>query len=301
MNDFTGEIKRLKALVEARLCSALPEIDSCSKTLADSMYYSLGAQGKRIRPVLLLLSCKAMSGDENEALPYACAIEYIHNYSLIHDDLPAMDDDDLRRGKATNHIVYGEAIAILAGDGLLTSAFEVMNFDLMLHFDDPSEMRKRILAMHEIAKGAGCRGMIGGQLADIEAETKSISPELLDYIHLNKTAALIRASVRAGAMIGGADNKLRDALSVYGENLGLAFQVADDILDVTGTDERLGKHTGQDNAAEKPTYPSIHGVEASVRRLNELTETAVQAISGFDDRMIDFFIELARVLAKRDS
>jgi len=295
------EYLRLKYQIEENLSGFLPEASEFSETLSESMRYSLNAGGKRVRPVLLLAACELAGGESSQAMPYATAIEFIHTYSLIHDDLPSIDNDSLRRGKPTNHMIYGDAIALLAGDGLLTSAFEVMNFDLLLHLDKPAELHKRVMAMYEIAKGAGCRGMIGGQLADIEATSKNISPQLLDYIHLNKTAALIRSAVRAGVLIGGADKKLRDALSIYAENIGLAFQIADDILDVTGSDATLGKHTGQDIDHKKTTYASVHGIDSSILRLNELTEKAIHAISGFDDKMIDFFIELARALAKRDS
>ncbi|MDR2157065.1 MAG: polyprenyl synthetase family protein, partial [Clostridiales Family XIII bacterium] len=242
------EYHRLKYLVEEHLLDFLPEIDKMSITLYDSMRYSLKAEGKRIRPVLLLAACELSGGDTMQALPYACAVEYIHTYSLIHDDLPAMDDDDLRRGQPTNHKVYGEATAVLAGDGLLSSAFEAMNKDMLLYFDRPNALKQRVRAIFEISKGCGCRGMIAGQLADIEAESKTVSPELLDYIHLNKTAALIASAIIAGAYIGGAETSLFENLRAYGENLGLAFQIADDILDVTGNAMEHGKRPGKDSA-----------------------------------------------------
>ena len=185
------------AIVNEHILDFLPEIDNKSITLYDSMKYSLMAGGKRLRPVLLLGACEMCGGDVNAAIPYACAIEYVHTYSLIHDDLPCMDDDDLRRGIATNHKVYGEDIATLAGDGLLNSAFEAMYRDMFLYFDDPDALKARVRAAYEIAKGAGCTGMIAGQVADVESEGKACSPEMLDYIHLNKTAALITAAVRA--------------------------------------------------------------------------------------------------------
>ena len=218
---------------EEHLMDYIPEIDHKSITLYDSMKYSITSGGKRLRPVLLLASCEFSGGTMVDALPYACALEYIHTYSLIHDDLPAMDNDDFRRGNPTNHRVFGDAIAILAGDGLLNSAYEIMNMDMLMYFDNPIALKKRICASYEISKGSGVRGMVAGQVADIEAQGHSCSKEMLDYIHLNKTAALIVSAIRAGAYIGGADSERIEALTAYGENLGLLFQITDDILDVT--------------------------------------------------------------------
>ena len=203
------------------------------------------AGGKRLRPVLLLAACEFAGGDINRALPYACAIEYIHTYSLIHDDMPEMDNDDLRRGMPTNHKMFGNAMALLAGDGLLSTAFEVMHKDELLYFDDSAKLKRRIRATYEISKYCGCRGMVAGQVADIEAEGKQCSKEMLDYIHINKTAALIMAAVRAGAHLGGADDQMMEALTLYAENLGLAFQIVDDILDVVGDEATLGKRQEQ--------------------------------------------------------
>jgi geranylgeranyl diphosphate synthase type II len=293
------EYRRLKYLVDENLTGFLPDVDNKSETLGESMRYSLNAGGKRIRPVLLLAACELAGGDTKVALPYAAAIEFIHTYSLIHDDLPAMDNDDLRRGQPTNHKVYGYAMAILAGDGLLSSAFEIMNFNLLLYLDNDSELKRRIRAMYEIAKGAGVRGMVGGQVADIEAEDKSVSAGVLDYIHINKTAALIRAAILAGAYIGGADPGLIERLTTYGENLGLAFQILDDILDVTSTKEELGKEVGHDSEMFKVTYISQHGMEASRKRLEELTNAAIHAIASYGERNTEFFVDMARALATR--
>jgi geranylgeranyl diphosphate synthase type II len=294
------EYRRLLYLVNENLEGFLPDVDACSASLAETMRYSLGAGGKRVRPVLLLAACELAGGDTVEALPYACAVEYIHTYSLIHDDLPAMDDDDLRRGKPTSHKVYGEAAAILAGDALLSSAFEVMGTDMLLYFDKPELLKRRARAAYEITKASGCRGMVAGQVADIEAVGKDVSPELLDYIQANKTAAIIRAAVVAGGYVGGADADLIDGLSAYGESLGLAFQIADDILDVEGDADTLGKATGHDAELHKATYPSVHGLEASRRRLAELTRGAIERIASYD-RNTDFFAEVARELAVRTS
>jgi len=297
------ETARLKGLVEQSMTGFLSAPGAGYENLDSAMRYTLDAPGKRIRPVLLLLSCKAVYGDEAEAVPYACAIEFIHNYSLIHDDLPAMDDDDLRRGRPTNHKVFGEAMAILAGDGLLSAAFELMHRDYLLHLDDHSSLERRLRAGDAIAAGCGRRGMVAGQAADIEAGGRMVSAETLDFIHKNKTAALLRAATTAGAWLGGANTDAIQALSAYGENLGLAFQIADDILDSEGETAVIGKTAGKDAKAEKATYTGIHGIEASRKRLFELTEQAVAAASGApgaDEDYIVIMAEMARDLAVRE-
>lgn len=287
-----------KNLVDEHLLDFLPNVDNKSISLYESMKYSLTAGGKRLRPVLLLAACEFAGGDIYEAMPYACAMEYIHTYSLIHDDLPAMDNDDLRRGLPTNHKVYGEALAILAGDGLLTSAFEAINKDMMLYFDEPEKMTRRIKAAYEIAKGAGCRGMVAGQVSDIEGENMQYSNEMLEYIHINKTGALIKSAVRAGLYLGKPTGQMLTDLDKFSENLGLAYQIADDILDVVGNPEELGKATGSDQKKHKNTYTSINGMEASVNRLKELTDNAVDAIAPYYDNA-EFFRNLVLKLADR--
>ena len=289
---------KYKDFIEDHLLDFLPEIDSKSITVYEAMKYSLTAGGKRVRPSLLLGACEFCGGDIRGAIPYACAIEYIHTYSLIHDDLPAMDDDDLRRGIPTNHKVFGVAIAILAGDGLLSSAFEAMGKDLLMYFDDTDSLKRRIRAMHEIAKWSGCRGMVAGQIADIEAEGKQCSKEMLDYIHLNKTAALIVASVKAGAHIGGADKQKLEDLAAYAENLGLAFQIADDILDICGNEATLGKKIGVDLGRNKSTYPDLYGLDESKKRLGELTSEAIEILSPYYDDA-EFFTDIAKELEMR--
>lgn len=296
MNDYKYE--DYKAILEEHLTDFLPDIDHKSITLFEAMKYSIEAGGKRIRPVLLLAACDFCGGRIEEALPYACAIEYIHTYTLIHDDLPCMDDDDLRRGIPTNHKVFGEAVATLAGDGLQSAAFEVMNQDMLLYFDEPEALKKRIRAVYEISKGSGCRGVVAGQIADMEAENRNCSMEMLDFIHLNKTAALIVASIRAGASLGEPTDEMMEKLTVYGENLGLAFQIADDILDVVGEEEEMGKKTGMDDANNKATYPGIYGLENSRRKLEELTDNAVEALAVYYDNA-ELFTTLARDLAQR--
>ena len=287
---MNAEFERLKDLLETYMSGTLPgEGPEESRTLFEAMRYTLEAPGKRVRPVLLLLACKAVHGNEEEALPYACAIEFIHNYSLIHDDLPAMDNDDMRRGKLTNHKVFGEAMAILAGDGLLSAAYEVMHIDYLKHISDTEALFKRLKAGAAIAEGCGTGGMVAGQTADIEAESMKVSAELLDFIHLNKTAALIKASVKAGAYIGGANDAATLALSEYGKDIGLAFQIKDDILD-------YGSEEG------KASYPDIYGLGVSCAHLEELTERAVTALKsaeGTDEPYIDMLAELAISLAQR--
>ncbi len=288
-----------KQIVDSHLTDFIPNIDNKSLSLYDSMKYSLLAGGKRLRPVLLLAACEFAGGNIKEAIPYACAIEYIHTYSLIHDDLPAMDNDDLRRGLPTNHKVYGEAIAILAGDGLLTTAFEVINKDMMLYFDSPEKIIKRVNAAYQIASGAGCRGMVAGQVSDIEAENAVASSEMLEYIHLNKTAALFKSAIKAGLYLGNYNDKMITDLSKYADNLGLAYQIADDILDVVGNPDELGKETGSDKKKSKNTYTSINGLEKAYERLEELTENAVEAIEDYYDNA-EFFKNLVLKLAKRN-
>lgn len=287
-----------KEIIDTHLLDFIPNIDNKSISLYEAMKYSLTAGGKRLRPVLLLAACEFAGGDIKEAIPYACAIEYIHTYSLIHDDLPAMDNDDLRRGQPTNHKVYGEALAILAGDGLLTTAFEAINKDMMLYFDEPEKMRKRINASFEIAKGAGCKGMVAGQVSDIEAETNDCSNEMLEYIHINKTGALIKSAIKAGLYLGNPTREMLSQLDIYAENLGLAYQIADDILDVIGNPAELGKATGSDKKKNKTTYTSINGLEAAQERLQQLTDDAVEAIARYYDNA-EFFRDLVLELKDR--
>lgn len=287
-----------KQLIDEHLLDYIPSVDNKSISLYDSMKYSLTAGGKRLRPILLLAACDFAGGDIKEALPYACAIEYIQTYSLIHDDLPAMDNDDLRRGLPTNHKVYGDGIATLAGDGLLTSAFEVMNKDMYLYFDDLTKLRRRINASYTIAKGAGIRGMVAGQVSDIESEHAQCSNEMLEYIHLNKTGALIVASIKAGLYLAGASDDVIVDFTEYGENLGLSYQIADDVLDIRGNESELGKKTGVDAIQEKITYVSLNGLEKSEARLEELTNNAVKAIEKYYDNA-EFFRDLVVYLAKR--
>lgn len=280
MND---EYMRLKDMVEDNLLSCLPEIDIKSKTLRDSMEYSLTSGGKRIRSVLMLAACKLCGENPEPMIPYACAIEYIQTYSLIHDDHPCMDNDDYRRGKLTNHKVFGDGIAMLAGDGLLSSAHEVMTRDMLLYLDKPELLKRRVRAAYEIGRGTGVRGMVAGQTADLENEHKEITEEILSFIHMNKTAAFIKASVMAGAYLGGADENTLENIRVYGESLGLAFQIVDDIMDVIGTKESRGKDVGGDAEAEKATYPALFGIEKSMAYAHELLGKARNSISEYGE------------------
>lgn len=292
------EYEKYRKLIDEHILDFLPDIDSKSNTLYEAMKYSLLVGGKRLRPVLLLGACEFCGGDVMKALPYACAMEYIHTYSLIHDDLPDMDDDDLRRGKPSNHKVFGNAMAILAGDGLLSSAFEAMNKDMLLYFDDPEMVKSRVRASYEISKGAGCKGMVAGQVADIEAEQKQCSGELLEYIHVNKTGAMIVAAIRAGAFLGKPKDTMLEDLTSFGENIGLAFQITDDILDVVGNVEELGKMTGADDAKGKATFVSCYGLQQARDKVDELTANALAVMEKYYDNA-ELFNYLAENLAGR--
>ncbi len=277
------DFNRYKRMVDEHLPDYLPEVDPKSSSLLKAMTYSLTAGGKRIRPILLLAACELCGGSAAAALPYACAVEYIQTYSLVHDDLPCMDDDDYRRGKPSNHRIFGEGMAVLAGDGLLSAAYEAMTKDMLLYLDDSERLKRRVKAAFEISKGTGCRGMIAGQVSDMEAEGRTPDPQLLAYIHLNKTAAFIKSVLLAGAHLGGADAAVLAKLSVFGENLGLAFQIVDDIMDVIGKGEERGKAAGGDAEAEKSTYPALYGIEKSKEYAMELLSKARAAIRGYYD------------------
>lgn len=276
------------ARTEAAMRACLDEWTGAPPTLRDAAAYSLFAGGKRLRPGLVLGAAEIVCGSDEAALPAACAIEMIHTYSLIHDDLPAMDDDDLRRGKPTNHVVYGEAIAILAGDALLTMAFEVL------------ARAGNGAAVIELAQAAGAAGMVGGQVIDLESEDKRLTASELRRIHAMKTGALIRGAVRLGAILGGATPAQLDALTAYGEHIGLAFQIADDILDVTGDQALIGKPVGSDEANGKSTYPALLGLDESQRLANEAVADAVAALTPFGPEA-DTFRALARYIVDRRS
>lgn len=256
----------------------LPKSSIRPKTLHKSMRYSLFAGGKRLRPILCLAAAEACGGDPENALPAACAVECIHTYSLIHDDLPCMDDDDMRRGKPTNHKVFGEPIAVLAGDALLTLAFEIIG---------SAKSNKRYTTgdmVKELAVTSGSRHLVGGQVLDLEGENQEISSRTLQFIHQSKTAALLTSSLKLGAMASGATNKKVESLEEFGQCTGLAFQVIDDILDVTQSSETLGKSAGKDEAVNKATYPAIHGLKKSKKLAEKLTSKAINALKPFKSK-----------------
>ena len=293
--EFYAQYDNTRRVVEESLTSFISGAEnSPQKIIFDSMKYSLEAGGKRIRPVLLLETIKMMGGNCSAGIPFACAVEYIHTYSLIHDDLPAMDDDDLRRGKPTNHKVFGEAVAILAGDGLLNSAFEIMSGEIL-----KNNCVGSVKAMNVIASCAGVNGMIAGQIVDIESEGRSISYEELRYLHSKKTGALIKASVMAGAYISGANEEELKAVERYSENIGLAFQITDDILDVTGNTSELGKNTGSDIQNDKSTYVSLFGIEKARLLAQDCLKDAVESLGNFDSQRRLFMEELARFVVMR--
>jgi len=289
-----------KDVVEKHLMDYIPTVNSNARSLYESMKYSLLSGGKRLRPVLLLASCDFAGGDIYEALPYACAIEYVHTYSLIHDDLPAMDNDDLRRGQPTNHKVFGDAIAILAGDGLLNTAHEVMLRDLTYFFDQPKKLKRHIRAALMISKNAGVDGMIAGQIGDIENQYKECSAELLSFIDSNKTGALLSASIAAGLSIGDASKEMVNDFRQYSECIGRAFQISDDILDVVGDEATVGKKTGKDQELGKCNYVSVLGMEKAQAELQSLTDSALKAIEKYGDKGA-FFKELALKLERRNA
>lgn len=276
--DLQTYIKERQALVEEALCSSLGD-GAVPARLAEAMTYSLNAGGKRLRPVLVIAGAEAVGGNAALVLPAAVAMEMIHTFSLIHDDLPSMDDDDLRRGKPTNHKVYGEAMAILAGDGLLAEAFHVLS-DRERFPDATDSMIVDVL--RDIARATGPRGMTGGQVIDMESTGKRITTDELKKLHDHKTGRLITVSVTAGARLAGATAGQISALETYGENIGLAFQIADDILDIEGDQDELGKDVGSDAEQGKNTYPALIGMEESKNRANDLVNEAIAALGCFD-------------------
>lgn len=264
-------------LVEATLKKYIKAENNPQKKIYEAVEYSLMAGGKRLRPVIMMMTAKMLGKSPNTVLPFAAAIEMIHTYSLIHDDLPAMDDDDLRRGRPTNHKVFGEAMAILAGDALLTKAFEVAS-----DFDDETVSRERVLrAISVLAKSAGADGMVGGQVVDIESRNEDA--ELLKYLHSLKTGALIKASGMIGAILSGANDEEISAVESFCENLGIAFQIQDDILDVVGSEEELGKPIGSDAENEKSTYVTIFGIEKARKMAEDYTNMAIESLGMFEN------------------
>jgi geranylgeranyl diphosphate synthase, type II len=283
------------ALVDEWLDRLLPPESEGPSIIHEAMRYSVFAGGKRLRPILAIAAGEIFGANERELLPAACALELIHTYSLIHDDLPSMDNDELRRGRPTNHIVYGEAMAILAGDALLTQAFRALT-------DYPSSNPERQLqVIAEVARAAGTsNALIGGQVLDIQFEGKPVQGDQLEQIHRAKTGALIRCAVRIGAIIGGANPGELEALTIYGEKAGLAFQVADDLLDGTATSQELGKTAGKDAASQKATYLSLYGVEGARRKAERLCNEAIDAAQS-TGRSTATLAAIARFFVERRS
>ncbi len=288
-------LKRRQRLVDEALERWVPGDHEFPPQVHQAMRYSLFAGGKRLRPILALAAAETVGGRIADALPLACSLELIHTYSLIHDDLPSMDDDDLRRGKPTSHKVFGEALAILAGDALLTEAFHLLTRPDLMRDVSP---RRRLRAINQVARAAGSYGMVGGQVMDIASQGQKIESHLLEYIHSHKTGALIAASVCAGAIIGGASPSQYKALNRYGEKLGLAFQVIDDLLDVQGEEKKLGKAVGKDQAKGKATYPALFGIAESRRMAEVLVEEALGRLQLFTGRA-NPLREIARFILKR--
>lgn len=293
--NIKSYLAKKKTIVDKALDKLVPPANMFPASVHEAMRYSLFAGGKRVRPILAIAAAEALGAKTSDLLPLAGSLEFIHTYSLIHDDLPAMDDDDFRRGRSTCHKVYGEAIAILAGDGLLNLAFEVLS--------DPRRTKSvsanRLLSIiREIGAASGVHGMVGGQVVDMESEGKDIDLPTLEYIHTHKTGALIRASVRVGALYAKASEKRLKALTRYGERVGLVFQIADDILDITGKQDEIGKDVGSDLKKDKKTFPGFYGLEGSRLRANEVADKAIHSLRDFD-RKADPLRELAKYIVNR--
>ena len=294
--DLQARLDELHRLVDEALERALPADDAWPATIHRAVRYSLFAGGKRIRPLLTLAAGEAVGGARDEIMPLACAVEMVHTYSLIHDDLPAMDDDDLRRGKPTSHKVFGEAIAILAGDALLTRAFHLLA-DVPEGWD-VARLRRRLQAAALLGEAGGTRGLIGGQVEDLESEGRQVAPEALERLHRAKTGALLAACVRGGALLGGAGPGDLERLGRYASAVGLAFQIVDDVLDATEGDAQLGKTAGKDAAAHKATYVSIHGLARARELAQGLLAEALAALSPLGPRG-ELLAGLARLIVER--
>jgi geranylgeranyl diphosphate synthase type II len=294
--DLGTYLKKQQDLINSALDKCFPEPHGPSGPVFEAMRYSMMSGGKRVRPILLLAGAQAVGNDQKALLPAACALECIHTYSLIHDDLPAMDNDDLRRGRPTCHKVYGEAIAILAGDGLLTYAFEFMCKPEIAQNVSPHLLSKAIFLL---ARAAGVSGMVGGQTADILMEGRLVDAETLSFIHSHKTGALIGASVEIGALLGKGSDEELNHLKRYGESLGLAFQIKDDLLDVEGDQEILGKPVGSDDRNQKATYPALFGLKEAKRKAQELLKQGLSELELFDESA-EPLRAIARYVVERD-
>ncbi|NEZ41600.1 farnesyl diphosphate synthase [Paenibacillus alvei] len=294
---FVDYVKQQAERIESKLPKMLESQRIVPEPLTQSMLYSLMAGGKRLRPICVLMACDSLNGNTQAAEPVACAVEMIHTYSLVHDDLPAMDNDDFRRGKPTNHKVFGEAMAILAGDGLLTRAFQCIVQSTRKH-GVPADVSLSIV--EELAEFAGMSGMVGGQAADMLGEQGITTLDQLEYIHMHKTSDLIVFSLRAGGRIAGASELQLQALTTYGSKLGLAFQIQDDVLDIIGDETMLGKPKGSDVKSGKVTYPYFIGLEDSKREVERMTEEAKSAIINAGFNKPELLLGMADYLMKRD-
>jgi geranylgeranyl diphosphate synthase type II len=284
-----------RALVDKSLKEAMPQASGLAGELISSMNYSLFAGGKRLRPILCIAGSEAVGGSADAVLSVACALELIHTYSLIHDDLPAMDDDNFRRGKPTNHKVFGEAVAVLAGDGLLTLAFNLM---VRHGFEGNIEKGLLLRVIELISNAAGYKGMVGGQTVDIGYEGKDPDPAVVEYIHRHKTGSLIAAAVTSGAILAGANEQQERSINRYGQQVGLAFQIADDVLNIEGDMDSMGKGIGSDKARGKMTYPSVFGLTESKRTQEQLVDNALECLGEFDKKA-DPLRGIARYIIRR--
>ncbi len=296
MNNLFAYIDEKKELIDNWLRNHIPQIEP--KSLREAINYAIFPGGKRIRPVLCIAAAEVCNAKAEDVLVCACAIEMIHTYSLIHDDLPCMDDDDFRRGKPTVHKKFGEALAVLAGDGLLTLAFEILTDPN--NYPEPS-LPKILWVTNEIAKAAGIRGMVAGQVADIEAENQHPNSDIVDFIHLHKTAKMIEVSLKTGAILAGAGYREIERLSEYGRLIGLAFQIIDDVLGEIGSEEKLKKPVKRDREKGKVTYPAVWGIEKSKQKAKALIEEAKQKLNIFESEKCWMLRELADYIVKRES
>jgi geranylgeranyl diphosphate synthase type II len=291
----TFDIKQAVADVDDALSVFLPPEDKYPTEIHRAVRYSMFAGGKRLRPLLTLATADIFGVPRRHSLPTACALEMVHTYSLIHDDLPALDNDDFRRGQPSNHKVFGEAMAILAGDALLTLAFETLAAEASAYFRAATVVR----LVEELSKAAGMRGMIGGQVVDMLSEGKTVSAEVLDYIHQNKTGALFNCCIRSGAIMGGASIDELKEMSLFATKIGLAFQIVDDILDITGDEKVMGKKTGADVGRKKATYPALHGLENAQKKADSLLQEAEEHLNPFGERALGLWF-LAEKLVHRE-
>ncbi|WP_372401637.1 polyprenyl synthetase family protein [Bacillus spizizenii] len=293
-NKLTSFLAERKKTIENQLSVYTEKLDM-PDSLKKSMLYSLEAGGKRLRPLIVLAVLNAYGKSEKDGIPVGCAVEMIHTYSLIHDDLPCMDDDDLRRGKPTNHKVFGEATAVLAGDGLLTESFKLITS----HVSDEVSAEKRLRLVNELISAAGTEGMVGGQVADMEAENRQVTLEELESIHERKTAKLLGFSVIAGAILADAPEEDIETLRTFSRHIGIGFQIRDDILDLEGSEEKIGKRVGSDTTNEKSTYPSLLSLEGAKHKLDVHIKEAKRLIGGLSLQK-DLLYELCDLIAARD-